>query len=50
MLNTCSFKCLVCNNVTMFENEKAPIALLTNEDFAFAHDKHVIGQRCPIFR
>jgi hypothetical protein len=24
----------------MFENEKAPIALSTNEDFAFAHDKH----------
>jgi hypothetical protein len=41
MLNNCSFKCLVCNNVNMFENEKAPIALSTNEDFAFAHDKHV---------
>jgi hypothetical protein len=27
MLNTCSFKCLVCNNVIMFNNEKAPIAL-----------------------
>jgi hypothetical protein len=25
----------------MFENEKAPIALSNNEDFAFAHDKHV---------
>jgi hypothetical protein len=24
----------------MFENEKAPIALSNNEDFAFAHDKH----------
>jgi hypothetical protein len=24
----------------MFENEKAPIALSTNEDFALAHDKH----------
>jgi hypothetical protein len=40
MLNNCSFTCLVRNNVTMFENEKAPIALSTNEDFAFAHDKH----------
>jgi hypothetical protein len=25
----------------MFDNEKAPIALSTNEDFAFAHDTHV---------
>jgi hypothetical protein len=25
----------------MFENEKAPIALSNNDDFAFAHDKHV---------
>jgi hypothetical protein len=41
MLNDCSFKCLVCNNVDMFENEKAPIALSNNKDFAFAHDKHV---------
>jgi hypothetical protein len=24
----------------MFENEKAPIALSNNEDFAFAHDNH----------
>jgi hypothetical protein len=24
MLNNCSFQCLVCNNVTMFENEKPP--------------------------
>jgi hypothetical protein len=24
----------------MFDNEKAPIALSNNEDFAFAHDKH----------
>jgi hypothetical protein len=24
----------------MFDNEKAPIALSKNEDFAFAHDKH----------
>jgi hypothetical protein len=30
MLNTFSFKCLVCNNVTMFENEKPPIALSNN--------------------
>jgi hypothetical protein len=25
----------------MFDNEKAPIALSTNEDFAFPHDTHV---------
>jgi hypothetical protein len=24
----------------MFDNETAPITLSTNEDFAFAHDKH----------
>jgi hypothetical protein len=41
MLNNCSFKCLVCNNVNMFDNEKAPIALSNNDDFVFAHDKHV---------
>jgi hypothetical protein len=41
MLNNCSFKCLVCNNVNMLDNETAPIALSTNEYFAFAHDKHV---------
>jgi hypothetical protein len=41
MLNTFSFKCLVCNNVNMFDNEKAPIAISNNEDFAFAHDQHV---------
>jgi hypothetical protein len=41
MLNNCSFTCLVCNNVNMLDNETAPIALSTNEDFAFAHDKHV---------
>jgi hypothetical protein len=40
MLNNCSFWCLVCNNVNMFENGKAPIALSTNEDFVFTHDKH----------
>jgi hypothetical protein len=38
MLNTCSFKCLVCNNVNMFDNEKALIAISNNEDFAFVHD------------
>jgi hypothetical protein len=26
-LNTFSFKCLVCHNVNIFNNEKAPIAL-----------------------
>jgi hypothetical protein len=41
MLNNCSFQCLVSNNVNMFDNEKAPIALSINENFAFAHDKHV---------
>jgi hypothetical protein len=41
MLNNCSFTCLVCNNVNILDNETAPIALLTNEDFAFAYDKHV---------
>jgi hypothetical protein len=41
MLNTCSFKCLVCNNVNMFDEEMAPIAISNIEDFAFAHDKHV---------
>jgi hypothetical protein len=41
MLNTCSFKCLVCHNFNMFDNEKAPIALSNIEDFAFVHDKHV---------
>jgi hypothetical protein len=25
----------------MFENEKAPTSLSNNEDFAFAHDKHI---------
>jgi hypothetical protein len=41
MLNNCYFKCLVCNNVNTLDNETAPIALSTNEYFAFAHDKHV---------
>jgi hypothetical protein len=41
MLNTCSFKYLVCNNVNMFDDEMAPIAISNNKDFAFAHDKHV---------
>jgi hypothetical protein len=41
MLNNWSFKCLVCNNVNMFENKKAPIALSNDEDFAFSYDKHV---------
>jgi hypothetical protein len=25
ILNDCSFQCLVCNNVNMFANEKAPL-------------------------
>jgi hypothetical protein len=34
MLNNCSFQCMVCNHVNMFDNAKAPIALSNNEDFA----------------
>jgi hypothetical protein len=41
MLNNCSFQCLVCNNVNIFDNEKAPIGLSNIEDFAFAHFNHV---------
>ncbi len=41
MLNTCSFQCLVCNDVNMLVNEIAPIALSHFGDFAYIHVEHV---------
>ncbi len=41
MLNTCSFQCLVCNDVNMLVNEIAPIALSNFGDFAYIHVEHV---------
>ena len=41
MLNNCSFKCLVCNNVEMLDNEFAPMASSLFGDFSCAHiDNH----------
>ena len=37
MLNNCSFKCLVCNNVEMLDNEFTPIASSLFGDFSCAH-------------
>nr|XP_051216091.1 uncharacterized protein LOC127333725 [Lolium perenne]XP_051216092.1 uncharacterized protein LOC127333725 [Lolium perenne]XP_051216093.1 uncharacterized protein LOC127333725 [Lolium perenne]XP_051216094.1 uncharacterized protein LOC127333725 [Lolium perenne]XP_051216095.1 uncharacterized protein LOC127333725 [Lolium perenne]XP_051216096.1 uncharacterized protein LOC127333725 [Lolium perenne]XP_051216097.1 uncharacterized protein LOC127333725 [Lolium perenne]XP_051216098.1 uncharacterized p len=37
MLNTCSFQCLVCNDVNMLVNEIAPIALSNFRDFSYIH-------------
>nr|XP_051207205.1 uncharacterized protein LOC127322837 isoform X2 [Lolium perenne]XP_051207206.1 uncharacterized protein LOC127322837 isoform X2 [Lolium perenne] len=41
ILNTCSFQCLVCNDVNMLVNEIAPIALSPFGDFAYIHVEHV---------
>jgi hypothetical protein len=41
ILNTCSFQCLVCNDVNMLVNEIAPLALSNFGDFAYIHVEHV---------
>nr|XP_051180964.1 uncharacterized protein LOC127295095 isoform X2 [Lolium perenne]XP_051180965.1 uncharacterized protein LOC127295095 isoform X3 [Lolium perenne] len=41
ILNTCSFKCLVCNYVNVLVSEIAPIALSNFGDFAYIHVDHV---------